>query len=772
MLGVTCCGKSALSGPTASSFGRSLLVCVCFGGTGMGIRTRITCLGVGALIGLSAATQIVAWRYNYQPALGWGLTIGKPTDVIPRRDVAQSTTQSRAQKARAQRQRAAALAKNPAKLYPPWNFLVWQKKWGQLPAHQPTLKMGLSLLILGFACGGLLIKLFDVPSTRGARRVRGWGNLRDAKHAKLLSDDGCAIGYLKDGWSKRALTTTDMRPTLVTGATRSGKGRGHVVPTLLLWRHSVIVHDPKSELYTLTAGWRAPWSHALVLNPRSMHSARFNPLAEIRRGPGEMADVQRLVSVVADPAGRRDEDSIWDIAAAAILEAVILHVLYAAPAGQKTLVTVKALVSELDRSAEIMNTTLHRERYGVGECHPVIAQATKAYLSKHDKYRSSVEATVQSYLKWIAGDDIERTLGASDFKIGDLVCLDAPMSLYVQVAPADQKALRPFLRLLFSAVALGLTTQTSTDTWGRPKRHPLLMVMDEFPLLGRLDFFEKTLRLMSGYGIKPMLVAQSLNDIVETYGPHNTILDNTHVYTAFAALDPLTQDKVSKLTGLVLEDRNSVSTSGALMEGVRSRSAAEHERPLLEPGEVRGLPDQDQLVFVAGYKPWRCQKIKFDQMEPFKTRAKLTAPDFSKAPVTKGLAHPWDEVNIVKMGIDPESVSKREAESTPVYDPQTGEVFHQGPPDRHPDDPGPFYGDLTDGGQNQWYRTTTKARGEKTKSSQMALNFTGSTDPKSISNRATPRTPPNGWGHRAQEADYLEELAQNQGGHDVDPFAR
>src|SRR5690606_17899486 len=109
------------------------------------------------------------------------------------------------------------------------------------------------------------------------------------------------------------------------------------------------------------------------------------------------------------------------------------------------------------------------------------------------------------------------------------------------------------------AAAQSLTLQEKADAAGRPKLRPLLMLMDEFPLLGRLAFFEKSLRLMSGYGVKAMFVAQSLNDVVETYGAHNTILDNCHVYTAFAAQDPLTQDKVSRLTGTVLEPRLSRS---------------------------------------------------------------------------------------------------------------------------------------------------------------------------------------------------------------------
>jgi type IV secretory pathway TraG/TraD family ATPase VirD4 len=277
-------------------------------------------------------------------------------------------------------------------------------------------------------------------------------------------------------------------------------------------------------------------------------------------------------------------------------------------------------------------------------------------------------------------------------------------------------------------------------------------------LLGRLDFFEKTLRLMSGYGIKPMLVAQSLNDIVETYGPHNTILDNTHIYTAFAALDPLTQDKVSKLTGLVMEDRTSVSTSGAIMDGVRSRSSAEHERPLLEPGEIRGLVDKDQLVFMAGYKPWRSQKVRFDQMEPFKSRTRIPAPLPNNLSCPAGMPHLWDRISAIKMGIDPGEKgvdpTHSEANNHPDgqandnnssgYDPKTGEVYQSAAP---------------------------KAQRKNDKPQQLNFDFETKANPNLISSRATPTTPPPGWGERAEEAAHLDRLAGNVGGQDVDPFA-
>lgn len=310
---------------------------------------------------------------------------------------------------------------------------------------------------------------------------------------------------------------------------------------------------------------------------------------------------------------------------------------------------------DLDAAADMMVRTLHRlGPEGVPEVHPFISTAVKGYAAMHDRFRTSVQGTARSYLKWLAGDDLVRAMSASDFALGDLMCAEAPVSLYVQVAPADAVALRPVIRLLFYAAAQALTAAEHADDAGREKRRRLLMLMDEFPLLGRLAFFEKSLRLMSGYGIKTMFVAQSLNDIVETYGANNTILDNCHVYTPFNALDPLTQDKVSKLTGAVLERKTSRSGPAGLGAGRSSVSRSEIERPLLEPGEIRALPDEVQLTFVAGRRPLRTHKVLYDRERPFRTRADLPPPDQSAGVDTPGApVHPW--AGRRGLGEDPEA---------------------------------------------------------------------------------------------------------------------
>jgi type IV secretion system protein VirD4 len=564
------------------------------------VKGRLIGLAAGTLVGLSAGTQAFAWTYGWSPLLGPAWRPG-PTLAV----------------------------------YPPWSILVWRRTYGA-EAREALYRSGVA--ILAGALGGLSLGVVADSQGRSVRR-RGWAGLTEARRAGLLARSGAVLGVFRG----RLLATTDLRPTLVTGGTRSGKGRGHVVPTLLSWGGSVLVHDPKGELWAVTAGWRSRFSHALYLAPRHPASARWNPLAEIRPGAGELAQVQRLVAILSDPGGTRDEEAIWDKAASEILEAVILHVLYTAEDQDKTLLKVRGLLADLDEAADVMLKTLHRlGPDGEPQAHPFIQTAVKGYAAMHDRFRTSVQGTARSYLKWLAGEDVERVLSASDFAMGDLMCAEAPLSLYVQVAPADAAALRPLVRLLFYAAAQALTAEEKRDAAGRAKRHQLLMVMDEFPLLGRLAFFEKSLRLMSGYGIKAMFVAQSLNDIIETYGPHNTILDNCHVYTAFSALDPLTQDKVSKLTGSVTETRTSRSSPSKFGAGRSTVSRSEVERPLLEPGEIRALPDHLQLVFVAGQRPLRSEKLLYDRREPFRSRAHGPLPDQALGVDAPGAPpHPW-----------------------------------------------------------------------------------------------------------------------------------
>ena len=204
---------------------------------------------------------------------------------------------------------------------------------------------------------------------------------------------------------------------------------------------------------------------------------------------------------------------------------------------------------------------------------------------------------------------VRQVTSTSDFASGDLMCLDAPMSLYVQPPPADAARVRPLTRLMFHQLTRALMEHLDKDGTGRQKKHRLLLLLDEFPTLRKMEFVSEGLRQMAGYGIKTLIVAQSFQDIEEHYGAKQTIVDNCHVLVCFAAADTGTAQRISQMTGSATELRRSFGRS-SFFDATKSITYSESTRPLLLPGDVRELPYDTQLVFVTGHPPLRCKKVR------------------------------------------------------------------------------------------------------------------------------------------------------------------
>jgi type IV secretion system protein VirB11 len=135
-----------------------------------------------------------------------------------------------------------------------------------------------------------------------------------------------------------------------------------------------------------------------------------------------------------------------------------------------------------------------------------------------------------------------------------------------------------------------------------------------FPQLGKLDFFEHALAYIRGYRIKACLVAQSLNQIVQAYGEHSSILDNAHVRVAFACNDERTAKRISDMLGVTTETRAQMNYAGSRMApwlGHTMVSRQEVPRPLLTPGEVMQLPASDSLILTGGAPPIRARKVRY-----------------------------------------------------------------------------------------------------------------------------------------------------------------
>ncbi|MCW2397911.1 conjugal transfer protein TraG [Sphingobium sp. B2D3C] len=519
-----------------------------------------------------------------------------------------------------------------APVYHPWSIFPW---WFSFDAYAPVVfdEAGAIAAAGGLAgCGAAVLgslwraRQSNTLTTYGSAR---WGTRGDIKQANLLDERGVTLGRI----GSQDLRHDGPEHVMAFAPTRSGKGVGLVVPTLLTWTGSAVIHDIKGENWQLTAGWRARFSHCLLFNPTDARSARYNPLLEVRRGVDEVRDVQNIADILVDPEGALERRNHWEKTSHSLLVGAILHILYAEE--EKTLARVATFLSDPQRNfAATLRRMMATNHIGTADAplvHPVVASAARELLNKSENERSGVLSTALSFLGLYRDPTVAAVTSASDWRIADLVEAAHPVSLYLVVPPSDLSRTKPLVRLILNQIGRRLTEAlhgTGKDGEGAKGRHRLLMMLDEFPALGRLDFFETSLAFLAGYGVRAFLIAQSLNQIEKAYGEHNAILDNCHVRIAFATNDERTAKRISDALGTATEQRAMRNYAGHRLAPWLAHvmvSRQETARALLTPGEVMQLAPTDELVLISGHPPIRAKKLRYYEDRRFTVRV-LPAP--------------------------------------------------------------------------------------------------------------------------------------------------
>jgi type IV secretion system protein VirD4 len=551
------------------------------------------------------ATQYVAWSLGFQPQLGtpWFVFFGMPV------------------------------------YYPP-AFFWW---WYFYDAYAPEIfaRGGMIAASGGFFSIAVAIGM-SVWRAREAKNAATYGSARwaekeEVNSAGLLNPDGVVLGR----YDRDYLRHDGPEHVLCFAPTRSGKGVGLVVPSLLTWPGSAIVHDIKGENWQLTAGFRARHGRVLLFDPTNSRSSAYNPLLEVRRGEWEVRDVQNIADILVDPEGSLEKRNHWEKTSHALLVGAILHVLYAED--DKTLAGVAAFLSDPRRPIEsTLAAMMKTSHLGEAGPHPVIASAARELLNKSDNERSGVLSTAMSFLGLYRDPVVAEVTRRCDWRITDMVGSKLPTTLYLVVPPSDINRTKPLIRLILNQVGRRLTE----DLQAKAGRHRLLLMLDEFPALGRLDFFESALAFMAGYGLKSFLIAQSLNQIEKAYGPNNSILDNCHVRVSFATNDERTAKRVSDALGTATEMKAMKNYAGHRLSpwlGHLMVSRSETARQLLTPGEIMQLPPADEIVMVAGTPPIRAKKARYYEDTRFAERI-LPPPELARP--AEGRPDDWSKLPI------------------------------------------------------------------------------------------------------------------------------
>lgn len=542
-------------------------------------------------------------------------------------------------------------------VYWPWAIFGWAVQWYDsrpddflLAGSVGGAVLGATLLVM------FIVKVVLSNSATANEFIHGSARWADESHiraAGLFADDPYAVyigGWVDKHGKLHYLRHSGAEHVLTYAPTRSGKGVGLVIPTLLSYMGSCVITDLKRELWEMTAGWRQQYAKNKVLRfepASSVGSVRFNPLDEVRLGTDfEIGDVQNIATLIVDPNGKGLETH-WQQTSYQLLVGCILHVLYkrvqtgseaSLPAIDKMLSNPEHPVAELWME---MVTFEHKD----GQVHPVIAQSAQDMMDRPEEEAGSVLSTAKTHLSLYRDPVVAANVSASDFEIKDLMHHDTPVSLYIVTQPVDKDRLKPLVRLVITMIIRKLADGLTFED-GRPKanyKHKLLGMIDEFPSLGKLDILQESLAFLAGYGIRMYLITQDINQLTSEktgYGRDEQISSNTHIQNAYPPNRNETAAFLSKRTGQTTIVKKQVTVSGnrmSMMQGNSSTTMQEVGRPLLTedeclrmPGPVKDgdsiLEGGDMIITVAGTPAIYGKQILYFKDPVFLARAKIKAP--------------------------------------------------------------------------------------------------------------------------------------------------
>jgi type IV secretion system protein VirD4 len=584
-----------------------------------GYNWRATCFGLLLLLVVNfAATQFIAARFDYQPALG----------------------------------RPLLRSKRGGGIYVPFAWVIWG--WHNSTSQDPRVRKPLfEGEMIVFAGSLLCVGLFFFAASRQSRKLMEnaddlhgsarWATERDISATGLMdSQRGVYVGAwcAENSHRLQYLRHNGPEHILAFAPTRSGKGVGLVIPTLLAWSESAVIYDIKGENWAKTAGFRVQQGHlCFKFSPVEENaSSRFNPLSEVRLfTPRDVSDAQNIANMIVRTGEDSPQERYWQDAAASITTGMILHVCYDA-ALQGRVASLADLAHVFTTPGSNFRDTLedllnfphdpdykHDWRMATGDktaTHPVVREKVQEMLDKEERDFGGVLSTAKTALTLYSDPLVAKNTSASDFAIADLVNYHRPISLYLVVPPSDKIRLRPLIRLMFTMVVNRLTERMVFEGAEQKRnKHQLLLLIDEFPSLNRMEIFADALSYMAGYGLKAYLITQDIRQIVDAYGHNESIVSNCHVRIAFAPNQVETAELLSKMTGTQTVQKASYNFSGSRFSPVMGHinASVDHiERPLMTPDEVLRLkPPQKQrdgdsekivapgqmLIFVSGTFP-------------------------------------------------------------------------------------------------------------------------------------------------------------------------
>jgi len=431
--------------------------------------------------------------------------------------------------------------------------------------------------------------------------------------------------------------------------TRSGKGVGLVIPNCLLYEASLVCLDVKKENFAATAGIRAKAGQKVILfDPLAPdgRTARYNPLSYVRRGTLDaFDDVQRIAGMLF-PQEEGKNAFFSDSARSAFVGATTY--LAETEGAELTLGAALRIFARPEAPAEIQAAIKARAAEDKPYSEPTVT-ALADYLSGNADTIQDIRKTVTSRLGLWFNPRIDCATAASDFDLREL--RHSLHAIYVGVTPDNIVRLRPLLTLFFQQL-VDLTVQVLPQ-FDKKAKHQVLVLLDEFPLLGPMPVLADAFAYVAGYNMRMMLVMQSKAQLRDPalYGPDKAvaILDNCGIEVVFGTKNNELANELSERLGYDTVD--GVSRSGprfwsAFRAKAANQTESDQRRALLLPQEILRLRKREAIVLRAGMHPAKVRRIRYFK-DPYFKRLLCKPPEIKpieiverKSPVPAQAATP------------------------------------------------------------------------------------------------------------------------------------
>jgi len=399
----------------------------------------------------------------------------------------------------------------------------------------------------------------------------------------------------------------DSRHMMTIAGSRAGKGTSVIIPNLLLWKGSAVVIDPKGTNAAVTARRRNVMGQDVhIIDPFSitnLEAASFNPLASL---DPDSEHIREQISMIAEALVVPDENQRerhWDDGAKTIIAGLIAHLVSSPKYEKPSLPMLRDLIS-MDSNDQAKLWAEMSMNDGAGRLAKDAAYRVIRGIGTNEI--SSILSNADKHTEWLSSPAMKKTLGSSSFNFAQMK--DSATTIYLVIPPhyleTHNRFLRLFVNLAISQMGIG----------GRAKV-PVLLMMDEFLALGKMNEVEKAFGLMAGYNLIMWPFVQDMGRLKNMYGASvNAFIANSRAIQVFGVVDKETKEFISEFMG----DRRISKRAkiGGLNDVV----------PLRKPDEVAKEIEADedvQYILRAGKAPLVLEKVRYYDSAPIKALAGL-----------------------------------------------------------------------------------------------------------------------------------------------------